>query len=79
MSNEAVTATIVFALFAFLFIGVMLAISFVIDRRRVRQVKEDLPERMHAARDVQQRVRESQRPAHIEVHLADDERPPRAG
>jgi len=49
MSNSSVSATVVFALFAFLFIGVMLAMAFVLDRRRVKDVHGYIPERSEGA------------------------------
>ncbi|GAB3862254.1 hypothetical protein GCM10028801_27500 [Nocardioides maradonensis] len=72
MSSSSVSATVVFALFAFLFIGVMLAGAFVIDRRRVKDVQDSIPERIDAARDARERVEQARGPAHIEVHLAPD-------
>lgn len=72
MSSPTVDATVVFALFAFLFIGVMLAGAFVIDRRRVKDVEDSIPERVDAARDIRRRTAQARGPAHIEVHLAHD-------
>lgn len=45
MNNPLWPAVIVFAVFAFGFIGVMLAGSFIIDRRRVKDVHAHIPER----------------------------------
>lgn len=72
MSSSSVGATVVFALFAFLFIGVMLAGAFVIDRRRVKDVHDSIPERIDAARDARQRSEQARGPGHIEIHLAPD-------
>jgi hypothetical protein len=51
MSNPSMSATLVFALFAFGFIGVMLAGAFILDRRRVKDVHEAIPERSEGAFD----------------------------
>ncbi|GAB4010195.1 hypothetical protein [Nocardioides ultimimeridianus] len=69
MSNPSVSATIVFGLFAFLFIGVMLAAAFVIDRRRVKDVHDAIPERVEGA--MAYREEELHRDVHPrEVHTA---------
>ena len=80
MSSSSVSATVVFALFAFLFIGAMLAGAFLLDRRRVKDVEDSLPERIDAARDVRERAAQERGPGHIEIHLASDrDRPDTTG
>jgi len=51
MSNHSTIAIIVFVIFAFLFIGVLLTMSFVLDRRRVKDVHAFIPERSEGAFD----------------------------
>lgn len=52
MSNNSPTiALIVFAAFSFAFIGVLLTMSFVLDRRRVKDVHSFIPERSEGALD----------------------------
>lgn len=51
MSSPSTAATILFAVFAFGFIGVLLAGAFIIDKRRVKDVHEAIPERSEGAFD----------------------------
>jgi hypothetical protein len=50
------SATLVFAIFAFGFIGLMLVGAFILDRRRVKDVHEAIPERSEGAFDPDQRT-----------------------
>ena len=51
MSSPSTAATIIFAVFAFGFIGVLLAGAFILDKRRVKDVHEAIPERSEGAFD----------------------------
>ncbi|WP_460850715.1 hypothetical protein [Nocardioides montaniterrae] len=49
MSNSSIWATVVFAIFAFGFIGVLLGGSFILDKRRSEDVEHDVPDRIQEA------------------------------
>ena len=75
VSNPSTGAVIVFCLFAFLFFGVLLTGAAILDRRRVKEVHDAIPERSEGAHEV----------PHVEVHRAyeleqdEDERHRHAG